>query len=80
MQNERFCETRKRLGLTRAALARALGMSPTTIHAYEKGKHTVPKYVWLAMSALQQKMPLTHEMRVEWIKNVCALMNREPVP
>ena len=70
MQNEinRFYEKRKRLGLTRAALARDLGMSPTTIHAYEKGKHTIPKYVWLAMSALRHKTDATEmkKMMVKW--------------
>ncbi len=56
MQNERFYDARKRLGLTRAALARDLGMSPTTIHAYEKGRNTVPKYVWIAMKALWHRL------------------------
>lgn len=55
MQNDRFYEARKRLGIKRAALARELGMSPTTIYAYEAGKHKVPKYVWLAMKALKDE-------------------------
>ncbi len=57
MQNDRFYDLRKRLGLKRAALARELGMSPTTVLAYESGKNTVPKYVWLAMKALWHRLP-----------------------
>ena len=49
MDNEAFYNARKLLGLNRAALARELGMSPTTISAYESGTNTVPTHVWLAM-------------------------------
>ena len=56
MPNERFYNARKALSLKRTALARALGMSPTTIYAYEAGKHTVPKHVWLAMMALWHRL------------------------
>ncbi len=56
MQNDRFYNARKRLKLKRAALAREIGMSPTTISAYEKGKHRVPKYVWMAMSAIWHRL------------------------
>ena len=71
MQNNRFYDARKRLGLKRSELARELGMSPTTIHAYETGKHTVPKYVWLAMKALWRDKPVTdvkamNEMFRKW--------------
>jgi DNA-binding XRE family transcriptional regulator len=59
MQNTRFYDCRKRLGLKRAELARELGMSPTTIYAYEAGKHTVPKCVWLAMKTLWLEKPET---------------------
>ncbi len=80
MLNITFYENRKLLGLTRGALARELGMSPTTIQAYETGKHTVPKYVWLAMKALRRDMPPDAEMMAEWQKTVFALINREPAP
>ena len=49
MENEAFYNARKLLGLNRAALARELGMSPTTISAYETGRHKVPAHVWLAI-------------------------------
>ncbi len=77
MLNITFYEKRKRLGLTRGALARELGMSPTTVNAYETGKHTVPKYVWLAMNALCQKMPVTAEMMTEHYRKIFAIINRE---
>ncbi len=56
MENERFYNYRKMLGLKRGKLATALGMSRTTINAYENGKNKVPKHVWLAMNAIWHRV------------------------
>ena len=53
MDNEAFYDARKALGLKRTELAKALGMSRTTINAYEAGTNTVPQHVWLAMKTLE---------------------------
>jgi DNA-binding XRE family transcriptional regulator len=48
---------RERLGLSQAALSRALGMSKNTIGAYEAGRHEIPLHVALAISALLHGLP-----------------------
>ena len=49
-------ETRHQLGMSQRQLAAALGMSPTTIGHYEAGRHSVPRYVHLAMLALWHRL------------------------
>ena len=56
MTKDDFSDAREGLGLTQRALADALGMSPTTIGQYEHGRHTVPRYVELAMLALWHRL------------------------
>ena len=51
-----FLLWREKLGLTQEAAAIALGMSRTTVRAYERGQ-IIPLYVALACSALTWKLP-----------------------
>ncbi len=57
MTHESFYEHRKRLGLSRAALARQLGMAPRTVKAYETGTSRIPRYIALAIGALLYGLP-----------------------
>jgi len=47
-----FKTTRERLGMSRAAFARALGIAPNSATAYELGRKPVPQVVALAAAAL----------------------------
>lgn len=47
-----FAEWRARLGLSKLAAARALGMSKDTTPRYESGQIKIPKYVALACAAI----------------------------
>ena len=51
-----FYNHRKTLGLKRAPFARAIGISPTTALAYEKGQR-IPLYIALAIGALLYNLP-----------------------
>lgn len=60
MTPEQFREWRKRLGLTREEAAEQLGISPSTVKAYELGRTRpqgepleIPKTVRLACGAVQ---------------------------
>ena len=52
MTPQQFKAWRKRLGLTQARAADAIGMSATQIKNYEAGRATIPLYVELACAAL----------------------------
>lgn len=52
-----FMSWRKHRGLTGAAAARALGVAPNTITAYEKGRTRIPLYIALACMALAAGLP-----------------------
>lgn len=59
MTPEQFKVWRKRLGLSQKNAGAALGLSPRTIHLFERGKRyengrpvVIPKTVRLAMAAL----------------------------
>jgi len=57
MTHADFKATRTRLGMTRAAFARALGIAPNTATAYEHGRHPIPRYIALASAALAYGLP-----------------------
>ena len=52
MTPQQFKAWRKRLGLTQARAADAIGMSLTQIKNYEAGRADIPRYVELACAAL----------------------------
>ena len=52
-----YTAARQRLGLSRAAFARELGLAYKTALSYEAGKHPVPRYVALAVAALCHGLP-----------------------
>lgn len=52
MTSERFTATHERLGLSRAAFARALGINKNTALAYASGRQEIPLTVCLAIAAL----------------------------
>lgn len=52
MTPKQFKDWRKRLGLTQARAADAIGMSATQIKNYEAGRAIIPLYVELACAAL----------------------------
>ncbi len=58
-----FKSTRKRLGLSRAAFSRALGIAPNTATAYEHGRSPIPLTVALAAAALLYGLPPVGEMK-----------------
>ena len=43
-----------RLGLSQAALARALGLTPRHLSRYATGRQTVPQTVWLAIRGMRR--------------------------
>ena len=57
MTPETIYEHRKRLQLKRSEFARALGVAPRTLTAYEEGLSRIPKYIALAIGALLYGMP-----------------------
>lgn len=57
MTSEEFLSTRTRLGLSRAAFCRALGIAENSGTAYELGRRPIPKVVALASSALLYGLP-----------------------
>jgi transcriptional regulator with XRE-family HTH domain len=52
-----FLAWRLRLGLTVKATSEALGCSRTSVHAWEKGRHEIPRYIALACQALANGLP-----------------------
>ena len=58
-----FKSTRERLGLSRAAFARAIGISPNTATAYEHGRNPIPLTVALAAAALLYGLPPVGEAK-----------------
>lgn len=52
-----FIATHKRLGITRAALCRELGISANTGTAYAKGRQPIPRHIALACAALLFGLP-----------------------
>lgn len=53
MTPEAFKAWRKRLGLTQAAVAEAMGITRRAVIYYEQGARLIPKVVWLACKALE---------------------------
>jgi len=53
MTPNEFRERRRRLGLTQEALARKLGVALTTVARWERGEHTPPAWLDLAMAAVE---------------------------
>jgi transcriptional regulator with XRE-family HTH domain len=47
--------TRKRLGMTQAELAAALGVHVMTIWKWERNQHPIPEVAVLALTALKPK-------------------------
>jgi len=60
MPNE-FRERRRRLGLTQEALARKLGVALTTVARWERGEHTPPAWLDLAMMGVERMMVAENE-------------------
>lgn len=52
-----YTAARERLGLSRAAFARELGLARNTGLAYEHGRAETPRYVALAIAALLFGLP-----------------------
>lgn len=52
-----FLAARKRLGLSRAAFARQLGLSENAATGYELGRNRIPRYIALATAALLFGLP-----------------------
>lgn len=44
-----------RLGLSQAALARALGLTPRHMSRYATGRQRVPQTVWLAIRGMRRR-------------------------
>lgn len=59
-----FRASRKRLGLSVAALAEALGMTSRMLNHYASGAHAVPATVALAMEALEGRMEKDRERKI----------------
>jgi len=57
MTGESFKAHRERLGMSRAAFARALGIAPNSATAYELGRREIPLTVRLAIAALLFGLP-----------------------
>ena len=55
MRARELAATRKRLDLTQAALAKALGVHPMTVSRYETGQDPIPVLVALAVEALEYR-------------------------
>lgn len=53
MTGDQLKDARSKLGLSLRAMADALGMNKDTISNYERGVYPIPKYVPLALFALQ---------------------------
>jgi len=57
MTPERFTEARNRLKLRRTEFARDIGIARETLKAYETGKSRIPRYIALAIQAIQNGLP-----------------------
>ena len=57
MTHSDFLATRQRLGMSRAAFCRALGLSQNAGTAYEHGRKRIPRYIALACAALLYGLP-----------------------
>ena len=57
MTSDQFTEAYKRLSMSRAAFASAIGIAPNTATAYAHGKSPVPLTVRLAIAALLYGLP-----------------------
>ena len=55
MTPENIYQHRKNLKMSRAQFARALGLAPRTLKAYEEGTSRIPKYIALAIQAVALK-------------------------
>lgn len=55
MTPSEFRAARKRLGLTRAALAEALGVTPRTVGNWSWGHTEIPPFMALAIEALERR-------------------------
>ena len=57
MTKNEFLEWRKRNGFTQAEAARRIGCSKRALQYWEKGIHPIPKYVTMAVAAVQYNLP-----------------------
>jgi DNA-binding XRE family transcriptional regulator len=57
MKAETFQAWRKRLGLTKVAAAKALGISRPTVDGYEAGWNKIPLHIALACAAIAHGLP-----------------------
>lgn len=55
MDTKELKHRRERLGLTQKELAELLGITPNTIARYESGLLKIPKYMDLALEALERR-------------------------
>ncbi len=60
MTPQEFGQAREALGLTQAALAVELGLTPRAIKHYDGGTRTIPRIVELAIAALRPRRSLRH--------------------
>lgn len=55
-----IAEARKALGLSQSELAEVLGVHPQTVSAWERSKQEPPRYIELALEALQRRHKALH--------------------
>lgn len=55
MDTKELKRRRERLGLTQKELAQILGIAPNTVTRYESGVLKIPKYMDLALEALERR-------------------------
>lgn len=48
---------RRRVGIGQAELARTLGVSTPTVFRWEHGTRALPRYLWLALAAVERGLP-----------------------
>jgi transcriptional regulator with XRE-family HTH domain len=56
MTRQELKETRSKLGFTQSQLAMRLGVDAMRVSEWERGVHGVPKFLWLALLAIEQGM------------------------
>lgn len=57
MTPDDFTALHQRLGMSRAALCRELGIAPNTGTAYALGRQPIPRYIALACAAIAFNLP-----------------------
>jgi transcriptional regulator with XRE-family HTH domain len=61
MTGPRLRQLRRQLGLTQVALARAIGMTSTSVARYERGEVPIPEPVARLVTLLAQQAPRPKE-------------------